>query len=76
METIKKLLMAYGLYTLCGRIYHFMHSKPDPKKLEKIAAIFTAPGSDREAKFMGMFGFHKHEEDEDEEEVTTNRIGF
>ena len=72
----KKLLYYYGVYTLCGRIYHFLHSEPNPKQLEKLAAIFTTPGSDEEARFMGMFGFHlKEKEDENEDEIT-NKIGF
>lgn len=70
----KKLLYFYGIYTLCGRIYHFLHSGLNSKQMEKLAAIFTTPGSDEEAKFMGMFGFHRKEEDEDKE--VTNKIGF
>lgn len=74
MNILKKILYCYGIYTACGRIYHFLHSKPNSEQVEKIAALFTTPGSDKEAKFMGMFGFHR-EEEEDENEVT-NKIGF
>lgn len=75
---IKKFIYYFGLYCLFGRVYKFLHSKPDPQKLEKIAAIFTTPGTAEEAKFMGIFGFHKKEEDNDDEEEVEklDRIGF
>ena len=74
MEFLKKFIFWFGVYNIFGRVYHTLHSKPNPKVLEKIAAIFTEPGSDEEAKFMGVFGFHKTQ-DKDDDKIQ-NKIGF